>query len=236
VTPETIALSIERALAVHTNAERRAFMSGGYAPSGLRAIGVAVPHMRAVVREFSRELKDAPPRAVIDVALALVRRGTTEGRQVGWELIARRPDAMAMMTTRPIEQLGRSNDNWASVDGFGVYLAGVAWRLGHVTDAAVLRWARSRDRWWRRTALVVTVPLNVAARGGQGDTRRTLAICAVLVADHDPMIAKALSWALRALVGRDSRAVRQFLDRHRGQLASLVVREVSTKLATGRKN
>ena len=68
------------------------------------------------------------------------------------------------------------------------------------------------DRWWRRAALVSTVPLNLRAAGGTGDTSRTLAICEQLAADRDDMVVKALSWALRELSVRwDPDAVRAFL-------------------------
>jgi len=210
-------------------------MAGGYAPSHLEIIGVPVPAMRTVVRRFAGELAGASPRTVLDVARALVSGGTSEGRQVGYELVGGRPDAMALLTGTSVRALGRGNDNWASVDGFATHLAGPAWRIGRVRDADVLRWARSRDRWWRRTALASTVALNVAARGGSGDTRRTLHICAELVADSDPMLARALSWALRALVPHDAAAVHRFLARHARQLPAVVRREVRAKLETGRK-
>src|SRR5438094_457456 len=106
---------IERALQPHANKARSEFFTEGYAPSRLRCFGVAVPKMREVVREFSRELKSASPRDIIAIALALVKNGWVEGRQAGYELIERRPDAMALLTPALIKRLGRGNDNWASV-------------------------------------------------------------------------------------------------------------------------
>jgi len=82
---------------------------------------------------------------------------------------------------------------------------------------------------------VSTVPLNVKAQGGTGDAERTLAVCRLLVADRDPMVVKALSWALRALCVRDPDAVGAFLRQNEGGLPSLVKREVRNKLETGRK-
>ena len=64
---------------------------------------------------------------------------------------------------------------WGAVDAFGRYIAGPAWQRGLIGDAAVHAWAESEDRWWRRAALVATVPLNLRAAGGTGDTERTLA-------------------------------------------------------------
>jgi 3-methyladenine DNA glycosylase AlkD len=83
---------------------------------------------------------------------------------------------------------------------------------------------------------VSTVALNVGARGGHGDTERTLAVCRLLADDGDDMVVKALSWALRALAGRDPTAVRAFLDTHQDKLAARVRREVEHKLRTGLKS
>jgi len=72
--------------------------------------------------------------------------------------------------------------------------------------------------------------------GRRGDVGRTLAVCALLADDHDEMVAKALSWALRELVAHDEAAVRGFLEEHESVLAARVRREVRNKLETGRKN
>jgi len=99
----------------------------------------------------------------------------------------------------------------------------------------VQRWAKSDDRWWRRAALVCTVALNQKSHGGKGDTARTLAICALPASDRDMMVAKALSWALRALSVVDRDAAVAFLERHGAELPSRVRPEVGSKLATGLK-
>jgi 3-methyladenine DNA glycosylase AlkD len=98
------------------------------------------------------------------------------------------------------------------------------------------RWAAADDRWWRRAALVSTVPLNNSARGGQGDAKRTLAVCDYLRSDRDDMVVKAMSWALRELAKKEPRRVAAYLHKHRDELAPRVLREVSNKLHTGLKN
>jgi 3-methyladenine DNA glycosylase AlkD len=108
-----------------------------------------------------------------------------------------------------------------------------------VGDALITKWARSKDRWWRRAALVSTVPLNSRARGSGaagGDAARTLAVCRLLAADRDEMVVKALSWALRELARRDPVAVRAFLAEQGDGLAPRVRREVGNNLRTGLKN
>ena len=61
--------------------------------------------------------------------------------------------------------------------------------------------------------MVSTVSLNNNARGGKGDTTRTLNICKMLVADRDDMVVKALSWALRELAKRDPEPVKEVSTR-----------------------
>lgn len=226
---------VERWLRPHVVPARRDFLQGGYAKSRLQWMGVPVPAMRALARDLGRRMKGEPPRAVVALALALARRTTIECRLTGYELLARRGDAIAALRRADVERLGRGNDNWAAVDTFATTIAGPAWLLGIVGDADVRRWAASRDPWWRRTAIVATVPLNLRSRGGRGDARRTLMICRRFAAERDPMLAKALSWALRALVPHDPGAVRRFLGAHASTLPALVRREVSAKLETGTK-
>jgi hypothetical protein len=191
----------------------------------------SVEPVRRLRRDYSRRLRGQPAAFVLALAVALVERQ----RWVAYELLAHHPGALEALDTGDVERLGRGLDGWGAVDAFGCILAGPAWRLGRVPDAVVRRWAASPDRWWRRAALVSTVALNVRSRGGTGDTRRTLDVCRRLAADHDDMVAKALSWALRELVAWDPEAVAGFLEAHQDVLAARVLREVRRKLDTGRK-
>jgi 3-methyladenine DNA glycosylase AlkD len=190
------------------------------------------PSIRSVRRAYSRSLRQAPGREVLAIADALVDRH----RWVAYELVYSHRDALASLEVHDVERLGRGIAGWGSVDAFARYISGPAWQRGRIADGVVHRWAASHDRWWRRAALVSTVPLNLRSAGGTGDTRRTLGICARLAPDHDDMVVKALSWALRELVIWDPDAVRDFLTAHHDVLASRVRREVRTKLETGRKN
>jgi 3-methyladenine DNA glycosylase AlkD len=200
----------------------------------VRAVGTShtAPTVRRAVRSCVREWKACRPRDVAIVALELGRRGN-----LWWasEILEAAPTARSTLRSREIEQLAREMDSWASVDAFSCFAVGPAWREGIVSDVLIARWARSSNRWLRRAALVSTVPLNTLSRDGTGDARRTLAVCAKLVDDRDDMVVKALSWALRVLSKVDAPAVRAFLEKHRNDLARLVVREVETKLATGVK-
>jgi len=191
--------------------------------------------VRAVRREFSKRLAKFPAAFVIKLAMRVLSEPAIH-RFVAYELVQHHRAAASSLSAKQLELFGQGMNEWDQVDCFACFLSGPAWRAGQVSDKVIHRWARSKDRWWRRAALVSTVPLNNKARGGSGDTLRTLEACGMLLADRDDMVVKAMSWALRELAKRDSGAVRQFLIDHREQIAPRVLREVGNKLATGLKN
>lgn len=192
--------------------------------------------LRSLRREYSKRLASVDPRTVVELASQLMDHGGFDHRGVAYELVYYHRGALASLKTPKLVELGRGIDSWGAVDSFAVLLAGPAWREQQVPTSRIRSWARSKDRWWRRAAVVSTVALNSRARGGRGDTPRTLEICRLVVEDRDDMVVKGLSWALRELAKRDPEAARQFLDEHRPNLAARVVREVTNKLTTGVKN
>lgn len=206
----------------------------GYTPSERRFLGVPVPHLRGVLKPWKAALAAAP----VPEALAALERMQAapifEVQAAAWDLLAVLPKLRRQVPARTLARWAEGNDNWASVDGFCCGVLGPAWREGQVDDALLMGWTQSPNRWLRRSVLSSTVALNVAARGGEGDVARTLRVCLPLVADRDPMVVKAMSWALRCLIEHDRGAVEGFLAEQ--AVAPLVRREVQTKLRTGLKN
>lgn len=191
--------------------------------------------LRQIRRQVSAELRRLDPQLVIGVALRLVSTPHVP-RWFGYEILNHHAAAIAALTPAQIEQLGDGIASWGDVDAFACYVSGPAWREGQLETKDIRRWSASPDRWWRRAALVSTVPLNNTARGGRGDADRTLVICELLTHDRDDMVVKALSWALRELAKKEPKVVEAYLARHEAELAPRVVREVRNKLLTGLKN
>ena len=192
--------------------------------------------VRGVRREISLALKTAPAQEVLRLAQDLVDAGGWQRRFIAYEIVSSHRGARSSVNERSALALGAGIADWAAVDTFACYIAGPAWREGQLSDKAIRAWAVSRDRWWRRTAVVCTVALNNRARGGKGDVARTLDICERVLDDRDDMVVKALSWALREVSKRDADAVLAFLSKHGSRLAPRVLREVRTKMTTGLKS
>jgi 3-methyladenine DNA glycosylase AlkD len=192
--------------------------------------------IRAIRRDFSKRLTNAAPHVVKELAMLLLELPGFEYRLIAYELIHHHSDALFKLNAWELEQMGRGIGDWGAADCFAVFLAGPMWRERRIPNSLVHDWARAADRWWRRIALVSTVPLNSKARGGSGDPHRTLQVCRMLEKDRDPMVVKAMSWALRELAKTDARTARSYLAERESVLAPRVVREVRNKLTTGKKD
>lgn len=196
-----------------------------------KARGVAAA--RTLRRRLSKELSTSPPGEVRDMGLAVIAAGY---RWVGYEILSDRADVFEVLSAPQVESLGNGLSGWGEIDAYGVMLAGEAWKAGVLSNGDMIRWTRSNDFWRRRAALVATVAWNTRSRSGTGDAERTLMICERLAEDHEDMVVKALSWALRALVPWNRLAVEAFIVKHEAVLAARVKREVRNKLQTGRKS
>jgi 3-methyladenine DNA glycosylase AlkD/GNAT superfamily N-acetyltransferase len=189
---------------------------------------------RAICRKYSNLVCKASAEYVLTFARKVL---FTHGhRWQAYELIAGHKAAFHRLGADELEELGQGINSWWSTDSFARTLSGPAWQDGLVSDDLIVKWAKSPDVWWRRAALVSTVAFNIRSQGGKGDVPRTLTICRMQVADHEDMVVKALSWALRELVYFDPQAVEGFIREHEHVLAGRVKREVGSKLRTGLKN
>ncbi len=192
------------------------------------------PNLRRVRQKYSKKLAQAAPEQILDFVRYFI--GNYNYRWIAYEIIQCHKTAIKIIGVKELEEFGKEINSWGASDIFAGFLAGPAWRNGQVPDELILSWANSTDHWWRRTALVCTVPLNRRSLGGQGDIHRTLKICRTLVADKNDMVIKALSWALRELIPHDRESVLSFLRDNENVLASRVKREVKNKLTLGVKN
>ena len=205
-------------------------------PSAQSEFGVYAPDFYRVAKGYKKRLKLESDQDMYGLAIALLTKNITECRHMAYALLAGHPSAAKSLSADQLEALGDRIDNWACVDTYCCSLIGPAWRRGQISDDTILGWAQSNDFWWRRAAVVATVPLNLRSRGGTGDTKRTLMMCDMLKSDAEDMVQKAISWALRELVVWDREAVEHFINKYEEILSARVKREVQKKLTTGKKN
>jgi hypothetical protein len=116
--------------------------------------------VRTFRRAYSKRLAKAERQIVVSLALHLLKQPDFLFRFIAYELITHHRAALRSLGPRDLERLGHGIASWYAVDAFALFLSGPAWREKQVADGVIHQWAKSTDRWWRRAALVSTVPLN----------------------------------------------------------------------------
>jgi len=207
-----------------------------YCPTSMQIMGLSVPDMRIVLKEFSPVFNEMTSREVIDLGKALAETRILEIQQFAYDMISKDKRLVEELNIEDLEVFEKNLDNWASVDCFSLFLTGQLWRTGKVDIKWIKKWGISDNYWHRRVAVVSTVALNLKSKGGTGDTKQTLEICEMLKADKADLVRKGLSWALRELVKRDKEAVIEFMQRNDSFLAGRVKKEVWNKIEKGTKN
>ena len=205
-------------------------------PTQMKVIGVTVPNLKTVLKELKKETRNYSPVEKIRLTKELVNQNIFECQQIAYEFIGNDKKTLNIINEVDINELGKNLDNWVSVDYYSALIVGYAWREGIIDTDKVKSYLKSDDFWIRRIAIVATVSLNQKARGGTGDSNRTLEICRLVVDDHKDMINKALSWALRELAKVEKQPVIEFIEEYRNRLNKKVLREVGNKLEKGTKN
>jgi len=200
-------------------------------------LGVRTNDLRKLARETVQQHKDPPDAYWLALLDQLYDGDLFEQRALAGILLGalhplRRRLELAQLRAWLAGQVG-----WAEVD----ITCQSAW-----TDAEVLaRWpgwdaflaelSTSPNLSLRRASLVLLVtPLRRSADPRL--TQRALANVQRLQLERDRMITKAVSWVLRSMIATQPETVRTYLATHAGALQSTVVREVRTKLETGRKS
>lgn len=205
-------------------------------PTSMEMIGIKVPEMRLMMKSILPEIKNLDYDSQINLALELIGTGIFEAQQFAFLMIGEDKKMMNILTREDALKFKVNLDNWCSVDTYCCYISSVLWRQGKFSDDEIRSWAFAENFWERRCAVVSTVPLNTKARGGKGDTVRTIDICSLLVSDKHQMVQKAISWALRSLIAFDRKAVETFMLNYDNVISSRVRKEVNSKLTTGLKN
>lgn len=193
-------------------------------------LGVTVPHVREVAKQFSGlteaeiyELIQSPIHEHRSLALFILvgkwKKAKTAGAQ----------QELFDFFMRVVYE-GRVN-NWDLVDNsapyFGMFL------LGKPDSMELLeRLARSEKLWERRVSIMFTFASIRASKLGIGpsDFAPTLHIAEILLNDKHDLIHKAVGWMLREVGNRDVLELRNFLSRYAAVMPRTMLRYAIEKL------
>ncbi len=209
---------------------------GRVIPTGLKIYGLRTPALREVASSWQRAHKEVAREDLFALVEAMWAGESREERMVALELLKHYPHSIPDLTWAHFERWRQDLDNWELTDVLGLAVLG-PWLLGDLDARLEHLWEliADEDVWSRRLALVSTVGLNRARQDISFPTL-TLELIDEVNEERHPMITKAISWTLRVLLKKHPEEVATYVEHNQDILAPHVVREVSSKLITGRKS
>lgn len=128
-----------------------------------------------------------------------------------------------LLTTKDLPwllKLAQEKAWWDSVDSLVKVVSKIVRRDRVKGQSAMDRALRAKNFWVRRIAM-----LHQLGWRGETDVERLFAYAEQLAAENEFFIRKAIGWALRDYAWHDPVTVRKYLDRSRGKLSALTLRE-----------
>ncbi|MBL7959730.1 DNA alkylation repair protein [bacterium] len=121
---------------------------------------------------------------------------------------------------RLYEWMLKSADNWDTVDTVASHLVGDLVLQNRKHEAILKKWARSKNKWLRRTALLAHL-----RHKNKTNIRRLEETILSMMDERAFFIQKAIGWILRQYAYTDPKRVIQFVRKHSGRLSNLTKRE-----------
>jgi 3-methyladenine DNA glycosylase AlkD len=156
-----------------------------------KAMGVPMAKMQLVAKQLGRDHA---------LAAALWESGWYEAR-----MLASMVEDPALVTPVQMDRWRADFDNWAIVDTVCFKLFDqVPHAFGKVDE-----WASLNDEFGRRAAFALLASCALHGRGVDGDYLARLPLIEAAATDERNFVKKGVSWALRAVGGKKSPALRQ---------------------------
>lgn len=198
--------------------------------------GVKVPMLRQLARDWKQAHPQIDRESLMALVDALWQATSQEERVLAVELLEAYRRWIPTLDQENFDRWRRQCSNWALTDPLGSRVLG-PWIMAAQEERLpyLETLIGDPDLWSRRLALVASIAVN-RRRRGPTIPDLTLALIDRVKAERDPMMSKAVSWALRGMIPRHRDRVAAYLAINQETLAAQVLREVNNKLHTGLKS
>lgn len=207
----------------------RAVQERRYLKSPCTHLGVRVPEVRMVVRNWLREVKSADRVPLTHDRLwaltdELWASPVYEMRRCAVELLTIQSVALQPADLPRVRGMIAGTFTWALVDPLSTDVASSiieSMEPGSVDDV-LDQWARDDSFWVRRAALLSQLRM---LRSGNGDPRRFFRYADAMLDESEFFIQKAIGWVLRDMSKRRPDVVYQWLHPRAERCSTVTLRE-----------
>lgn len=225
--PDDTALvgAVRTALREHADPERAAGMQA-YLKTTEPCLGVRLPEVRRVARAAAAVHPPGSVAEVVDAAEALWREAAFREERYAAQAVTGLPIARGDLRLLPLlTEMISTGAWWDLVDGTQPRVRELLVEDPETMDGVLRDWARSPDRWLRRSAVIAQLGLK-----RHTDTALLTHVVLANADDPDFFLRKAIGWALREYAKVAPDWVAAFVREH--PLSPLSVREATRHLRT----
>ena len=193
-----------------------------YLKSDLDFLGVRLPEIRRIAKEFLRERPELRRAELIELVEALWNKPVFEQRMVAAILLEERVALLQARDAKLIERLLRESKTWALVDSLAPKVIGPLFERYASLGSTLDRWSADDDFWIRRSALLA---LLVPLRRGDGDFERFARYADAMLEEKEFFIRKAIGWVLRETSKKRPDLVFKWLSPRAHRASGVTMRE-----------
>jgi 3-methyladenine DNA glycosylase AlkD len=208
----------------------------GYTGSPHKHHGISVPAIRAFIREWTASHKQLPYDEFIATLTDLYNGESIEEKIFAATLLTKYTKLRQQLTLSQLDSWLDQLVGWAEVDSTcqSTFTAKELTAKWSEWQPFLRKLSRDQNINKRRASIVL---LNKSLR--ESDDPRfinlALELVDVLKSEKDKLITKAISWVLREGIKYHRATIEQYIEANRTILPKIALREVTTKLTTGKK-
>jgi len=211
-------MSIFETLSVAANPEQAAKMSA-YMRDQFKYLGIPTPQRKKLSRDCLKTLDKKS--ADWDFIFKCWRQSEREFQYLAMDYLTKIKTVLTPSDIPNLRELAVQKSWWDTIDGLDRIVGDIAIRFPEVNET-LLKWSIDENFWLRRLAID-----HQLTRGEKTDTDLLERIIVNNFGQKEFFINKAIGWALRDYSKTNPDWVRGFVERHRGEMSPLSIREAS---------
>jgi len=209
-------MSIFETLRAAANPEQAAKMSA-YMRDQFTYLGIPTPQRKKLSRDCLKALDKNS--ADWDFILECWRQSEREFQHLAMDYLTKIKTVLTPSDIPNLRELAVQKSWWDTIDGLDRIVGDIALRFPEVNES-LLKWSTDENFWLRRLAID-----HQLTRGEKTDTDLLERIIVNNFGQKEFFINKAIGWALRDYSKTNPDWVRGFVERHRGEMSPLSIRE-----------
>lgn len=182
-------------------------------------LGIPTPERRKLSRDF---LKAMSKKAIDwDFIHKCWEQPEREFQYLAKDYLAKSRSTLTVADIPKLCELAVQKSWWDTIDGLDVIIGDIALRFPEINET-LLQWSKDENLWLRRIAIDHQL--------GRKDKTNTQLLEQIIInnlGEKEFFINKAVGWSLRDYSKTNPDWVRDFIERHRNEMAALSIREAS---------